>query len=109
MTRPVYSYLFTFNSLAPGGHEDIVLDALFVYVVRDIEVFLSTTVTEPMRLQISLEGNTIWSFGISGIPARSATWQGHVVVPGVFTLSTDCFGASGFVNYVISGYKLFGP
>jgi hypothetical protein len=106
MARPVYSYLFSVNSLAPGGHEDIVLDALFTYVVRDIEVFLSTTVSESMRLQVSLEGNTIWSFGIAGWPARPASWEGHVVVPGVFTLSTDCFGASGFVNYVISGYKL---
>lgn len=105
----LFSYTFGVGNLAPGGHIDFTLDPAFVYVVRDITGFLSTTVTEALRLQVSVLGNTLWSFGISGVPARPFSWQGHVVVPGLFTLSADCFGASGFANYAISGYRLTTP
>jgi hypothetical protein len=106
----VYSFTFGVGNLAPGGHVDLgPLDPAFIYVVRDITGFLSTTVTEAMRVQFSVLGNTLWSFGISGYPGRPYSWQGHVVVPGLFTLTADCFGASGFVNYAVSGYRLTTP
>lgn len=109
MARPVYSHLFGVGNLAPGGHIAFPLDPAFIYVVRDIQVFLSTTVTEALRLQVSVLGNTLWSFGISGLPAEAKHWEGHQVVPGLFTLTADCFGASGFANYCISGYRLTTP
>jgi hypothetical protein len=106
MARPVYSYLFSVNTLAPGGHEDIVLDALFTYVVRDITCFLSPLSDFPIRLQISVLGDTLWDFCVSGQPAAARSWQGHVVVPGAFDVTVDVAGFSGYVNYAISGYKL---
>jgi hypothetical protein len=109
MARQIYSYLFGVGNLAPGGHIDLVLDPAFVYVVRDVTVFLSTTVPGPLRLQVSILGNTLWSYGISGEPAAPYSWQGHVVLPGLFTLTVDCFGGSGFANYAISGYRLTTP
>lgn len=106
MSRPVYSYQFRVDTLAPGGVIVIPLDPLFTYVLRDFTGFMVSAPTSALDTYINIDGNTIIQYHCLDGCRRFFSWQGHIVVPGSEGLELASDGDPGFTNFALSGYKL---
>jgi hypothetical protein len=107
MARQIYSWLFREDTITPGGVIVLPLDPAFTYVVRDCTGIASSAADMSVSLNVNINGTTMMQFGSADLPTTPFSWQGHIVVPGTDSLELACFGTAGFINFALSGYKLF--
>jgi hypothetical protein len=81
----------------------------YVAVMRDIEYFASSAITDPVYLVSSIPGPLAAVFGYVGTLEASTgkQWQGRVVVPTGGAIELAGYGTQLFV--LLSGYLLSSP